>query len=172
MTMAPQNDDIKVTCAEHQAEPAVHHEPAVSYVPRFSLVFLLNLPVPFFWGVTVNEKRNTFFMLAGCAMLLALGCFLCSRSRRIGFSLTAGGRVVALSQLFPMLQITVGVLVVEGFGAATGLVKSDEYGAAYESGISPWACLVFTLLTGLILMGIALVLGEIIRWLFYRKRAV
>ena len=103
--------------------------------------------------------------------LLALGRFICSRSRRVGFSLTAGGLVVAMTQLFPILQMMVGLLVVEGFGAATGLVKVSEYGPVL-SGISPWACLVFTLLTGLILMGIALVTGEVIRQVFFRKKFI
>jgi len=168
--MFPPNDDIKVTSVEDQSALAVQATPE-SYVRRFCLVFLLNLPVPFFWGVMVNEKRNTFIMLAGCAMLLALGRFICSRSRRIGFSLTAGGLVVAVTQFFPLLQISVGLLVVEGFGAATGLVKGSEYGPILNE-ISPWACLVFTLLTGLILMGIALVTGEVIRQVFFRKNLI
>lgn len=171
MVMLPANDDSQMSCVEHEAAVAAQAAPK-SYLPWFSLVFLLNLPVPFFWGVMVNEKRNTFFLLAGCALLLALGRLICTRSRRVGFSLTAGGVVVAISQFFPMMQITVGILVVEGFGAATGLVESSEHRAGFENGISPWACLVFTLLTGLILMAIALVTGELIRQVFFRKKDV
>jgi hypothetical protein len=63
----------------------------------------------------------------------------------------------------------VGAVVVEGFGAATGLVESDEFGSSIRNGISTWACLIFTFLTGLILMGIALIVGEVIRLLLFRK---
>jgi hypothetical protein len=65
----------------------------------------------------------------------------------------------------------VGAVVVEGFEAATGLVESDEFGSFIRNGISTWACLIFTLLTGLILTGIALIVGEVIRFLLlFRKK--
>ncbi len=177
MAMFPQKDDINVSSVENQAvnrsPPTVlpvHDEPIKSCVPWFCLIFMLNLPFSFSMGMMVNAHQNTLIMLIGCAILLAIGCFIGKRRQRIAVSLTVGGLIVAPTQFAPFLQVMVGLVVVEGFGVATGLVESDEYGAAIHNGISPWACLIFTLLTGLILMGIALILGEVIRLLFFYKK--
>ena len=143
MTMFPQQDDIKVSGNEDKAMdrslPAVlpvHDKPVDSYVPWFCLVFILNLPVPFFIGTMVNAYHNTLVMVIGCVILLAIGCFIGTRRKRIAFSLTVGGLVVALTQFAPILHVMVGAVVVEGFGAATGLVESDEFGTSIRNGIS------------------------------------
>jgi hypothetical protein len=169
MSFRSRNEDKALDRSPSAVLP-VHDQPIESYVPWFCLVFMLNLPFPFFMGTMVNAYQNTLVMVIGCVILLAIGCFICTRRKRIAFSLTVGGLVVALTQFAPFLQVMVGAVVVEGFGAATGLVESDEFGSSIRNGISTWACLIFTLLTGLILMGIALIVGEVIRLLLFRKK--
>ncbi|HWB09567.1 MAG TPA: hypothetical protein VG826_10095 [Pirellulales bacterium] len=84
-------------------------------------VFALNLIFPLLmaWGMTAPDGR--IGMLLAIIVLLALGFWICASARQVGFALVVGGVAVALSQIFPILQMMAGILgfaLTKAIGAA------------------------------------------------------
>jgi hypothetical protein len=116
------------------------------------VVFVLNLVIPLMYGLSAARGDARFGMLLGIAILLALGCWASLASRTIGMALLVGGGIVALSQFLPALQILAGLIAV----GAAGIIDGTGGRMAVGSFLGG---LVATVVTGGILIGIALALG-------------
>jgi hypothetical protein len=117
------------------------------------LVFLANLPVPvrFGWGVT--DWGGRIGMIAAIGVLYVLGRESMRRVPGLDAMIIWGGTLIALSQFYPVIHILAGVV---GIRAAflLRLVTTEWPG---EAGML--AGCIITLLTGGILMAIAVVAG-------------
>ncbi len=136
----------------------------------WTLVFALNLIVPLFFGWMMTADGGRFGMAAGIGLLWYLGDRACGWTDGWGRALVSGGFVVALSQLFPLLQIWAGIV---GTGIATALerVTSGEprVGGTLHTELGG---LIATGVTGLCLMGVAAFCGGIGVWLTSRRSRV
>jgi hypothetical protein len=133
----------------------------------WTLVFVLNLIVPLFFGWMLTADSGRFGMAAGIGLLWYLGYRACGQNDWWGRALVRGGFLVALTQLFPLLQIWAGVVGV-GIASALGpLVMADTHiGGTIHTGLGG---LIATVLTGLSLMGVAAFCGAITVWLTSRR---
>jgi hypothetical protein len=128
-------------------------------------VFALNLIVPLFlgWGVTAPEGR--IGMLLAVLFILVLGLWICASARQVGFALVVGGVAVALSQVFPILQMMAGIF---GFALAQGIgvLARDADGIAadvFHDVDTVAAGFVVTMTTGGLLVAASTVAGLAIR---------
>lgn len=85
----------------------VEQQPAS--VAAWVLVYSLNLPVPFFFGIVVTDGTGKFGMVLAVVVLLAAGVFATRRYPRTLTAISIGGLVTALSQFYPMLQMFAGM---------------------------------------------------------------
>ncbi len=86
----------------------------------WTLVFVANLPVPLLgsWGAVLHGYACGVF--GGIAMLYLLGAAVCGLRWRVGRSLVGGGALVALTQLFPLLQVFSGIFAMVVWSVVTG----------------------------------------------------
>jgi hypothetical protein len=131
----------------------------------WALVFGLNLIVSLFFGWMVTAEGGRIGMAAGVALLWYLGHRLCAISDPFGRALVAGGFVVALTQLFPIAHIFVGIVSV---GIAQSLLHEPDSGSSIHS---PIAGLIATGSMGVIMMTVAACLGAIGSLMFARRRS-
>lgn len=160
------NSDVNYYAYKNLEEPVpksrntVDGKPVNYIVPKFCLVFLLNLPLPFFLGLGIIHD-HLIEMFAGSFVLLVIGSVVCQQNRRIGKSIISGGLLLAPSQVLPIIQLLVGLFVLsvvsESFRNNNDELKFTLDGES---------TLIVSLLTGLILMILAYMLGETIRLLF------
>lgn len=131
-----------------------------SYV-AWLFVFAINMAVPLFLSHPVTEKHGRLGLLFGALLLLALGYYLCAVNRRFGPALIVGGVLIAISQVFPVMQVIAGMLGMT-VGKAMGLASfGDDYEVPQitteEGGF------IVTLVTGGILMAAAACSGMLLR---------
>ena len=131
------------------------------------LVFALNVVAPLFFGWNITGSGGRVGMFLAMLVLLALGFWICASARQIGFPLVVGGVAVALSQVFPILQVMAGGLafaVAEAVGvcAPTKLEPSAETVAAG---------FIVTMTTGGLLVAASLVAGLAIRAVLALRRS-
>ncbi|HET6880105.1 MAG TPA: hypothetical protein VFI31_08115 [Pirellulales bacterium] len=124
------------------------------------VVFLFNLGVPLIFGWPLTEEGGRSGLFAGALALFLLGCALCAWLRPAGRALVVGGVVVGLSQILPFLQIMAGVaglssIEILGFGRS-------PHGDA--------TLFVVTVVTGGLLMAVALVVGLAVRGVLAMRR--
>ncbi len=120
------------------------------------VVFVANLIVPLPFGLTCTEGIARMGMCAAIGLLWFLGYEAVRKIPRMGFVLNSGGSIVALSQIWPLLQFTSGFLSLS-VGESVALVSRDMKIASAIGG------LLVTLLTGGTLMAIAWMLGLVVR---------
>jgi len=130
------------------------------------VVFLANLPVPlmFAWNLTMQHGR--IGMAVAIVLCWYFGHRVGAKSRWIDRALVAGGIVVALSQVIGILHISAGVMSLE-IGSRLGQVTSNEWGPRE---ITELGGLLVTILTGGILMTVAMVCGSVICLIFPDRR--
>jgi hypothetical protein len=136
----------------------------------WTFVFVANLPVPLLasWGAVLEGGGVGLF--GGLAILYLLGATVCALRWPIGRSLVQGGIVVALTQLFPMLQVGCGVLAVFIWDAIIGSSAVDSDLIADNS--SCWGLVkgnfkvcVLVFLTAQPLMVLSIVIGAWFRYI-------
>ena|SRR5215469_8051735 len=127
-------------------------------------VFALNVIVPLLIGLGVTTSGGRIGMLLAMLVLLALGFWICARAREVGFALVVGGVAVALSQVFPILQVMAGIF---GFALAESIGLSGPRGGDLETLAAGFAV---TLATGGLLAAASLAAGLGIRAALHLRR--
>ncbi len=121
------------------------------------IVYLANLVIPGLFGLLVTQEAGRIGMMLGVALLFALGHGLVVACPRIGRDLIVGGVFTGASQFLPFLQMMAGSF------ALRCVAMRSPLGGNYEPlppNISTEACgLLATLLTGALLMGLAVAIG-------------
>lgn len=131
------------------------------YVAWF-FVFALNLIVPALIGWQMTEDGGRIGMLAAGMLLLAVGYWICAVARQLGFALVVGGVAVALSQVFPILQMTAGIVSC-ALAEAMGLYSSGDDVNPLGTVAGDVGSFALTLITGGLLMAAALAVGLALR---------
>lgn len=127
---------------------------------RWSRVFALNMIVPLLFGLPMTFGIGWVGMFAAVPVLFALGGCVCACQPNIGRALIRGGVLVALSQLFPVLQIMAGLVAMD-LTAVLGQVKATVGRPPEVASVS--GGFLMTIFTGLLLMCAALFLGLLIQ---------
>lgn len=134
------------------------------------VVFLVNLPIPVMFGSSLTEGNARIGMTVGTVLLGLVGGIFCQRSYRIGMAMTSGGLVVALTQVVAIPQFLAG---------AIGLMVSTTLGLAdpnFDVGRNEMTLLpgglVTTIVTGTLLMGLALGIGLVFQLLGLGRRSL
>lgn len=124
-------------------------------------VFALNLFLPYQFGQTETRIGWSVGMHVGILALWTVGAVAVARSRTLSFSLSSGGALIALSQLFPLAQIYAGFF---GLGVARRLGLATKMGElnSQPSQLTEMGGFVATVLTGGALMTAALFFGLLI----------
>lgn len=127
---------------------------------EWTAVLLFNLIVPtlFAWSMTSNEAK----IGAAIAVLViaAGGFFFCFKQPLPMLLAIRGGILVALSQVFPILQILCGALAIQ----AWTLIGSIRDSSFQEMLSTATAGFLVTLVTGLLLIAASLMAGLVMRW--------
>ncbi len=130
-------------------------------------VVLMNVFLPGCLGAATANNGTVFSwlgMLLGVGILWSVGLVACGTGGRLYDVLIAGGIGTGFLQFFPPLHIIIGVVAFVTWNVFTGedLVVNGlpDRGPAW----SAFRCLVLTLLTGQILLFVAVVLGFAVRW--------
>ncbi|WP_152051697.1 hypothetical protein [Tautonia marina] len=121
------------------------------------IVFLVNLPIPVMFGSALTEGNARIGMTVGTVALGLVGGLFCQRSYRIALALTAGGVAVAITQVIAIPQFIAGSI---GLMVSTTLGLADPNFDVGSNEMTLWSGgLVTTLVTGSLLMGLALGIG-------------
>jgi hypothetical protein len=131
-----------------------------SRLEMWSIAFASNLIVPLLIGWMVTQEGGRIGMVAGIGLLWYLGYRVCVASDGCGRALVIGGILVAATQLCPILQIFTGIMSV-------GFADHVWPGSFADMGIrTELSGLIATLSMGLMMMGLAAVIGTIGNLLF------
>jgi hypothetical protein len=135
----------------------------------WAFVLAINMAVPLLFSGSVTEQHGKLGMGVALLSFLVCGCYLCAYHRKLALALLVGGVLVALTQLFPILQILAG-LIGMAVGQSLGQTSSgaDEATPHLRSEVGGF---VVTLVTGGILIGAAACSGMAILWLTSRLGA-
>jgi hypothetical protein len=129
----------------------------------WAVVFLVNLPVPVMFGSSLTEGNARLGMIVGTALLGLVGGVFCQRSYRICLGMNSGGLVVALTQVVAIPQFIAGMIGLT-VSTALGLAEPNFDVPRYE--MTLWAGgFVTTIVTGALLMGLALGIGLVFQLL-------
>ena len=125
-------------------------------------VFAINMAVPLLFSLSMTDQHGRLGMSVAAFFLLALGCYICTANRNLAVALLAGGALVALTQLFPGLQIIAGAIGM-GVGQALGhaTLDSDDNPARITSEFGGF---VVTFITGGILMAGSVCAGVVLQF--------
>ncbi len=130
---------------------------------RYLLVFLVNLPVPTYLALMTQERRVVWGILPGLIVLFVGGRLICGRSAHVRHAFLLGCSLVALSQLFPVLQLTAGIFAIllsEQIGiSGSRLVEDIVLGAGVLLFRDLLITSLATIITGGIFMGAGTWLG-------------
>ena len=134
-------------------EPGQDKRPGRGELPLWLLwfgVYLVNMPIPIILALALVEGAGTVGMAVGIVLVFGIGCGACVFARRLTIPVILGGLVVALGQLFPILQVMAGSI-------GMGMAKSGD---EFLQG------LVATIITGGILLTAATMLGLLVGLMF------
>lgn len=124
-------------------------------------VFAANLIVPLLFGWGMAGPRGRSGLVAAAALILGLGSGLCYYRRDLAAPLVVGATLVALTQLFPLLQILAGVV---GVGIVRSLGLMGGGGDGPPQILGPLGGFVVTLVTGGILIAVSAGAGLFLRF--------
>jgi hypothetical protein len=158
-----------------QAPPELHPHPADKPGPpsiggrsrrRRSIIAWLvvvacNLPIPVHFAFQVTDSGARVGMVLAVSVIAALGAACCAIDWQLGWIVTVGGVVVALSQVLPMLQFFTGLIAL-GIAAQLGLTAS---GAGIERAAGVLGGSLVTMITAGILIGVAAVVGLVLQFI-------
>ena len=121
------------------------------------LAFAANLPVPLMFSSEITRDTGSMGMAAAVALCLVAGWYVGRRNPWNAKRLVVGGGLVALSQVFPLLHVIVGMV---GYEAARSLggaqQQSDDTIGRITTEYGGFIC---TLVTGGALIAAALATG-------------
>lgn len=130
----------------------------------------VNLPVPVFFAVDVIGTTGLGGMVLGMAVVMTLGIVAAKRYKQLDRIALLGGLLLALSQLFPVLQLVIGAVVggiLERSGYSFHSTIMDDPPEGAELGVL--GCMLAVLMVSTMLMAIALGIGTVVD-LFFPKR--
>lgn len=134
----------------------------------WTLVFVANLPVPVLCAGMFVAPDGWFGLCGGLAVLFWVGFALCLFRFRVGRSLVWGGGIIALSQMFPVLQLFCGAFGLgmwETIGGQRLLRDEDFHGPEPGwQGDQNIAALTVVFFTAHPLLVIAVLIGAFARW--------
>lgn len=134
------------------------------------IVFLVNLPIPVMFGSALTEGNARIGMTVGTVALGLVGGVFCRRSYRVALALTTGGVAVAITQVIAIPQVIAGSI---GLMVSTTLGLADPNFDVAGSEITLWSGgLVTTLVTGSLLMGLALGIGLLFQLLGFGRGSI
>jgi hypothetical protein len=98
------------------------------------VVFLLNLPLPLFFGSSMVAGAGVVGMVSAILFLLMAGVFATSRFPRLLSALQVGGVVTAVSQFLPILHMFAGVVAMSVTHqiVATAGANADDFNVMPE----------------------------------------
>lgn len=170
-TPAPDNPYAAPTQIDAAAGEAPPSGPApsngVGLRVGWTVAFLVNLVVPLTIGWNVTEQGGRAGMFAGCLVLFALGWLVCSSYPSQILSINVGGIGTAMAQVFPVPQIAagcVGVLVAQRIERLAFVATPEQ--DAMPAVFTNLGGLIATLLTGILLITLALLTGMVLRALY------
>jgi hypothetical protein len=126
------------------------------------VVYVTNSIVPLYLGLMLTANAGRLGMFFALGLLLALVYRVISISSRVEVAFEVGGWVVAVSQFFPLLQVIaggIGMVVTRTMGQATDGYRPLIYVQSELGGF------VATILTGSILISVALSIGLLFQWI-------
>jgi hypothetical protein len=129
---------------------------AFTYI-AWVFIFAINMAVPLLFGSQMTQQHGRLGMSVAALLLLVFGCFICAANRKLAVALLAGGALVALTQLFPILHIIAGMLGM-GAGQALGHATLDDDNGPSQI-TSEAGGFIVTFVTGGILMAVSLCTG-------------
>jgi hypothetical protein len=115
--------------------------------------------VPLLLGWSMTESGGKIGLLIATITLFAAGECLCIFAPTIAAPVIVGAVVVALSQLYPILQMIAGLAAV-GIGRRLGLMLDADPVGVFRSGAGGF---VVTVVTGSILIAESAAVGLLIR---------
>lgn len=124
--------------------------------------FLANLVVPALFAAAVLTPRGWIGLLAASLALLVLGLTILAGRPSWTRPATVGAFAMAATQLFPVLQVGVGMVAVAVSSEATGSTFPLDDDAGPETRFGPVPAFLATTLGGLSLMGLSLIAGLVI----------
>jgi hypothetical protein len=142
-------------------EQALARSGVLTYI-AWIFIFAINMAIPLLFGASMTEQHGRLGMSVAALLLLVLGSYICAANRKLAVALLAGGAVVALTQLFPILHIIAGMIgmtVGQALGHAT--LDSDDSPSRITS---EYGGFVVTFVTGGILMAGSLFIGVLLRF--------
>lgn len=145
---------------EASKPPTAERRQLLRLLAAWTVVCLLNMPLPAFFGWASASERGRAGMVAGAAALLFLGGSICVAWRKYGWALVIGGVPIGLSQFLPILHVMAG-LVAMAIGEWLGQVEVSD--AAVMQIRSETGGFVVTIITGMLLMAGAMLAGLFIR---------
>jgi hypothetical protein len=162
------NAAVRTLIPDEQALPRAS---VLTYI-AWIFVFAINMAVPLLFSASMTEQYGRLGMSVAALLLLVFGCYICAANRKLAVALLAGGAVVALTQLFPILHIiagTIGMSVGQTLGHAT--IDSDDAPARITS---EYGGFIVTFVTGGILMAGSLAIGVLLRFVtsFHSRRTI
>ena len=148
--------------AVHTPLPAANKSARAARFTYISWVFVfaLNMAVPLLFSSSLTREHGKLGMSLAALLLFASGCYICAVARKLAAALIAGGVLVALSQLFPILQIIAGMIGMS-VGETLGLAR---IGDGHPTQLfNEYGGFVVTFATGAILMAAAASAGMLMR---------
>ena len=124
------------------------------------LVFCMNMVVPLLIGLGLTNASNRIGLFLASASLFALGWIGCYRSPRFARKLIVGAGAIAISQVFPVLQIVAGFFAL-AVAEKSGMSRYDD-NLPTGSELSDVGGFVVTLIVGCILLGFSLIIGLVL----------
>jgi vacuolar-type H+-ATPase subunit I/STV1 len=131
------------------------------------LIFLINLPVPVMFGWEVCSPAGRQAMVVTLVLLFGCSAWFVGSHAWYRVRLICGGIMVAVSQLFPLLQIiagSLGIWFVEKYGINPPRQPLDDGDVRFPKfDMNVPAAILLTLFVGGTLLLAALIIGTIFR---------
>jgi len=159
MPLAEKNPYESPKCLAGPLASPADHDDARLLLTAWATVFVVNMAMPVFFAWSITGESGRIGMIAASVVLFGCGCWICLMARRLAKGLIVGAVLVALTQVFPALQILAGIL---GLAVAEALHLSQYRDRGPEI-TTELGGFVVTLITGGILMGLSGVTGTLVQ---------
>jgi hypothetical protein len=126
----------------------------------WTVVFGLNLIVPWSLGNEVTKGKGQIGICFGIALMWLVGCEIGRRWPSLGWNLTAGGIVVALTQFYPLIQMFAGLVA---FAILGRIGSGSTPNSTFNTLTAPVpGTFLLTVTTGAVLYVVALCAGALL----------
>jgi len=126
---------------------------------EWTAVLCFNLIVPVLFGMGMTSERAKIGVFLAIAMIACIGYYFCYARPLPVLFIIRGGVLVALSQMFPMLQVFAGALSIQIL-LTLGIIEDSDILNMLSTATAGFLA---ALLTGTILMSAAFIVGVLLR---------